>query len=147
MEDILLMQVLKKKGYISSEDIHEFHELAAVSEPIYTIGKYKHVGETEAKRLVSHMFHIEDGNKYIGEKFSIQKAVELCAKYKNIISSDITYCDIYLAINAHYHDYITLFKTWFNDDIEYKIIESAMVYWFMDDDYVLGNKIVNYFSK
>ena len=47
------------------------------------------------------MFHIEDGNKYIGEKFSIHKAVELCAKYKNVISSDITYCDIYLAINAH----------------------------------------------
>ena len=31
MEDILLMQVLKKKGYISSEDIHEFHALAAVN--------------------------------------------------------------------------------------------------------------------
>ena len=63
------------------------------------------------------------------------------------VSILMTYCDIYLAINAHYRDYITLFKTWFNDDIEHKIIESAMVYWFMDDDYVLGNKIVNYFSK
>ena len=38
MEDMLLMQFLKKKGIISERDIHEFHELASssmVEEPVY----------------------------------------------------------------------------------------------------------------
>lgn len=34
-------------------------------------------------------------------------------------------------------DYSTLFHKWFND-IDDKIIKSAMVFWFMDEDYI-GN--------
>ena len=60
MEDILLMQFLKKKGIISEKDIHEFHELTSTSmnmEPIYlseptNINK-EYIGEQEAKDIVS----------------------------------------------------------------------------------------------
>ena len=29
-----------------------------------------------------------------------------------------------------------LFKSWFGNDIEQKIIESAIIYWFKDDDQI-----------
>ena len=38
MDDILLIQLLKKKGIISDRDIHEFHELTTAgfeTEPVY----------------------------------------------------------------------------------------------------------------
>lgn len=53
----------------------------------------------------------------------------------------------YVAINAQYHDYCELFKSWFNDGIEQKIIESAVVFWFKDDDYKDGFKLWNYFKE
>ena len=94
------------------------------------------------------MYHIENNRKYIGEKFNIYKAKELCQKYKNVLPKTITYIDIYLAINMHYHNYICLFKKWFSDmvDIECKIIESAIVYWFMDDDFKYEDKIQKLFK-
>lgn len=52
--------------------------------------------------------------------------------------------NVYVAINAQYHDYSTLFHKWFND-IDDKIIKSAMVFWFMDEDYT-GNKVKDYFK-
>lgn len=52
-----------------------------------------------------------------------------------------------VAINAQYHDYCELFKSWFNDGIEQKIIESAVVFWFKNDDYKDGFKLWNYFKE
>lgn len=157
MEDMLLMQILKKKGIISDRDIHEFHELAAINtnkEPVYLnevkdiIGQNNNdLNETEAVKIVSKMYHVENGRKYIGEKFSIYTAKEICERYRGILSSNITVCDIYIAINSQYHDYSKLFKTWFGDNIDNKIIESAMVYWFMDEDCISDNKIKDYFIK
>ena len=54
---------------------------------------------------------------------------------------------IYIAINAQYHDYAPLFKTWFREGIEHKIIESAIVFWFCDVDYNGESKIDDYFNK
>ena len=53
MDDILLLQLLKKKGVISEKDIHEFHELTEVgmesypaySEPVNSIQEAKHISE------------------------------------------------------------------------------------------------------
>jgi hypothetical protein len=63
-----------------------------------------------------------------------------------MIPHGTTPCDIYVAINAQYHDYAELFKNWFNDNIDQKIIESAIVFWFKDVDYKAGNKVVEYFK-
>lgn len=155
MEDLLLMQFLKKKGVISERDIHEFHELASTSmneEPIYLsstreLNTDTSINETKAKRIVSNMYHIEGGRKYIGEKFDIYKAKEIYNRYKGMIPSYVTTCDLYIAINAQYHDYIKLFKAWFNDNIETKIVESAINYWFKDDDYTGENKLYKYFME
>lgn len=46
-----------------------------------------------------------------------------------------------------YHDYCELFKSWFGDGVEQKIIESAVIFWFKDDDYKDGFKLWNYFKE
>lgn len=53
---------------------------------------------------------------------------------------------MYLALNLQYHDYGALFKTWFGEDMELKIIESAIRFWFKDEDYKSGFKLWNYFK-
>lgn len=158
MEDMLLMQFLKKKGVVSERDIHEFHELASASmesEPVY-LAKNKevmthqsgaHMNEIEAKEVVSGMYHIEGGRKYIGEKFDMYKAKEVYERYRGLIPTSTTVCDVYVAINSQYHDYAELFKSWFGDGIEQKIVESAIMFWFKDADSKAENKIVKYFKE
>ena len=45
------------------------------------------------------------------------------------------------------HDYCELFKSWFSDGIEQKIIESAVIFWFKDDDYKDCFKLWNYLKE
>ena len=158
MEDMLLIQFLKKKGIISERDIHEFHELASASmdnESVY-LSKTKevmshqsgpHMSEIEAREVVSGMYHIEGGIKYIGEKFDMYKAKEVCERYRGLIPTSTTVCDVYVAINSQYHDYAELFKSWFGDGIEQKIVESAIVFWFKDADCKAENKVVEYLGE
>lgn len=144
MDDILVLQFLRKKGIINDRDIHEFHELAQMSgktsESTPSDSK-----EEKAKELVSKMYHTESGKKYIGEKFDMYKAKDIYNRYRGIISPDITPCDIYIAINSQYHNYSALFKSWFMENVDHKIIESAMIFWFMDED-CFENKIHKYFE-
>mgnify|MGYP003204119105 CR=1 FL=1 len=49
--------------------------------------------------------------------------------------------------NSQYHDYAVLFKSWFGSDIEPKIIESAIMYWFRDEDFKDKNKVYKYFME
>lgn len=60
------------------------------------------------------------------------KAKEICERYRGIIPMSVTPSDIYIAINNQYHNYHCLFNKWFGNDIDYQIIESAIVYWFKD---------------
>lgn len=40
-----------------------------------------------------------------------------------------------------------LFKSWFGDGIEQKIVESAIVFWFKDADCKAENKVVEYLGE
>lgn len=51
------------------------------------------------------------------------------------------------AVNSQYHDYAELFKNWFGDGIEQKIVESAIVFWFKDADCKAENKVVEYLGE
>lgn len=107
----------------------------------------EHFNDSYARYLVSNMYHFENGRKYVGEKFDMTKAKEVCERYRGIIPQTVTHADVYVAINAQYHDYCELFKSWFGDGVEQKIIESAVIFWFKDDDYKDGFKLWNYFKE
>jgi len=87
----------------------------------------EHFTESEAKYLVADMYHTENGRKYSGEKFDKHSG-------KYYLPTSITVADMYVAVNSQYHDYAELFKNWFGDGIEQKIVESAIVFWFKDAD-------------
>lgn len=50
----------------------------------------------------------------------------------------------YVAINAQYHDYAKLFEEWFGGNIDNKVFESAITFWFKDIDFD-GDKVWEYF--
>ena len=106
-----------------------------------------HFSESEAEYLVSRMYHTENGRKYSGEKFDMHKAKEVCERYRGILPTSVTATDVYVAINSQYHDYAELFRSWFTDGIEQKVIESAIVFWFKDADSKSENKVVEYFRE
>ena len=101
--------------------------------------------EYEAKEIVSEMFHYENNRRHTGEHFDMKKAEEVFNKYKDHFVVKASPCDVYIAINAMYHDFVSLLKTWFGSSIDEKIIMLAITFWFKDDDYQ-GNKLMEYFN-
>lgn len=81
---------------------------------------------------------------YVGEKYDMNKAHEICERYKEVLPNDVEPCDIYVAINAQYHDYAKLFEEWFGGNIDNKVFESAITFWFKDVDFD-GDKVWEYF--
>ena len=106
-----------------------------------------YMDESQAKHIVSQMYHSSNGRKYVGEKYDLHKAKEIKDRYNGAIPSHYSVEDVYIAINAQYHDYCELFKNWFGDNIDNKIIESAIVFWFKDVDYKHGNKVHKNFES
>ena len=90
------------------------------------------------------MYHVKDNKKYIGEKYDMNKAHEICERYKEVLPNDVEPCDVYVAINAQYHDYAKLFEEWFGGNIDNKVFESAITFWFKDADFD-GDKVWEYF--
>lgn len=113
----------------------------------YSMNEGEHFDESEAKYLVANMYHTENGRKYTGEKFDMHKAKEICERYRGILPSSVTPADVYVAINSQYHDYAELFKNWFGNDVEQKVVESAIVFWFKDADCKAENKVVEYLGE
>jgi hypothetical protein len=158
MEDYLLMELLKTKSKADPEfdsKLTEYMRSGRVRRN-YTHSQYpslrrmenEHFDEYQAKRIVDAMYHLEDKDKMVsGEHFSMFKATSVCDAYKKMHHIDATPEDVYVAINAQYHDYSKLFKTWFGSNADTKIIESAMCFWFTDEDYSKGSKVWNYFEE
>lgn len=139
-----LLRLLLKEGIdsLTDKDLNMLHlDMEEKVEPVESFT------EEEAKHIVSKMYHTNGNRKYIGEKYSLVKAKELCMKYRNIIPKNITYIDLYIAINSQHHDYCELFNLWFHDNADIKVIESAITYWFKDDDYEGVNKVYDRFKN
>lgn len=73
-----------------------------------------HFNEYEAKEVVEQMYHVKDNKKYIGEKYDMNKA------------------------------HAKLFEEWFGGNIDNKVFESAITFWFKDVDFD-GDKVWEYF--
>lgn len=65
-------------------------------------------------------------------------------QHKEVLPNDVESCDVYVAINAQYHDYAKLFEEWFGGNIDNKVFESAITFWFKDVDFD-GDKVWEYF--
>lgn len=76
--------------------------------------------------------------------YDMNKAHEICERYKEVLPNDVEPCDVYVAINAQYHDYAKLFEEWFGGNIDNKVFESAITFWFKDVDFD-GDKVWEYF--
>ena len=71
-------------------------------------------------------------------------------KHVRNINREITYWDVYVAVNAQYHDYVRLYQDWFpnltEEQLDEKVIYSAINFWFKDEDAGTG-KVWNYFKE
>lgn len=112
--------------------------------------KGAHFDEEYAKWQVSTMHHTADNGKVCkGEIYNYDCAKNVFDKYVRNINSSITVWDVYVAINAQYHDYVRLYSEWFRNinknELDNKIIESAITFYFKDEDSG-STKTWNYFK-
>ena len=110
----------------------------------------KHFDKEYAEWEVEQMHHKSpDGKVYKGEHWSYEQTTEVMQKYRSKISAEITPCDFYVALNTQWHDYICWAKEHFPNeaDAENAIIEMAVRFWFMDDDWEGNDKVWVYFRK
>lgn len=137
------------RGVRRHEDIDKWEEGYMDNEGyMYSMNKghMDKFSHNDAKHTVDSMYHFEGGKKHSGEYFDMNKAKEVKEMYKSILPHDIEVCDIYVAINAQYHDYVALFKSWNRNNVDHRVIESAIVFWFCDADYPGKSKIFDYFQ-
>lgn len=83
-------------------------------------------------------------NNYNALQSMVQAEVLNLVRGKIEASEDGKPCDVYVAINAQYHDYAKLFEEWFGGNIDNKVFESAITFWFKDVDFD-GDKVWEYF--
>lgn len=99
---------------------------------------------------VSNMYHTKaNGVVCRGQIFTVEDAKAIYDKHVRNINREITYWDVYVAVNAQYHDYIRMYKQWFpnltEEQLDEKIIHSVINFWFEDEDAGSG-KVWNYFK-
>lgn len=90
-----------------------------------------HYTEDFARWDVSQMFHTEDDEEIRGEHFSMAQAERIAREHKIECVPDV-----YVAINANYHDKARLFSKWFedSDDTDGRIVADAIAFYFEDED-------------
>lgn len=118
----------------------EFHECV----------KGEHFDEVYAMCQVNDMYHTKaNGVICRGQIFTVEDAKAIYDKHVRNINREITCWDVYVAVNAQYHDYIRMYKQWFpnltEEQLDEKIIHSAINFWFEDEDAGSG-KVWNYFK-
>lgn len=145
--DYQLMEMLEGLSYEDKKKLISMIESDSSRNIYRSMSGKGYINESQAKHIVSQMYHTHNGRSYTGEKYDMHKAKEIKERYNGMIPSQYSVEDVYIALNAQYHDYCSLFKNWFGDNIDNKIIESAIIFWFKDDDYKKGSKIVNYFMN
>lgn len=78
----------------------------------------------------------------------IENAKKIYDRRIRPLNKDVTMWDVYVALNAQYHDNIDLYEKWFSNandsEIEEKIIEATIANWFEDKD-ASSDKVWEYF--
>lgn len=92
-----------------------------------------HYNEAFACEDVSCLFHKNrKGETVKGEHWNMEQVSNAVKGYP--IPGNATPYDIYVALNAHWHDKEVKFSEWFPEDHEKRIIEDAISFYFNDPD-------------
>lgn len=90
-----------------------------------------------------HVLHITS-NKF---DYLVRKGIIPHGR-KRLGFNELSWWDVYVALNAQYHDNINLYEKWFpnatNNEIEDKIVEATISNWFEDED-ASSDKVWEYF--
>ena len=108
----------------------------------------KHFDPEYAEWQVSEMYHKDkEGHTYHGEHWSMEQTTSVMSKYRPMLAAEITPCDFYVALNSQWHDYHCWMTEHFDseEEIDIAIIESAVKFWFKDDDWEGNGKVWEYF--
>lgn len=99
-----------------------------------------HYDRDFAQYDVSKMYHTtKRGEKKIGEHWSLEQARQV--RQEKGLGGNINDYDVYVALNAFWHD------TECSIEEEKTIIDAAIAFWFMDEDFPAKNKVWWYFCK
>lgn len=136
----LFDKIQDKDKKLFQKGIRKFHEKA----------RGPHFDETYAEEQVEEMYHTKrNGNICRGEIFNEDEAQKVYDREVRRLNGNATVWDVYVALNAQYHDYAKLYKEWFGDNdekVKDKVIESAVAFWFKDEDAEPG-KVWKYFNE
>ena len=108
----------------------------------------KHFDKEYAEWQVEQMYHTnKNGITERGEHWSREQTNAVMTSYKSTLPSEVTPCDFYVALNTQWHDYVELMRELFanEEEVEKAIIESAVRFWFKDDDWGDASKVWEYF--
>lgn len=93
------------------------------------------------------MVNLVQNKKLSLYKLFLSITKKIYEEHKAELPTYVNCIDLYVAINAQYHDYNELFKKWFIEAYNDKLIASAIDFWFDDDDYPDHNKLQDYFNE
>lgn len=107
----------------------------------------KHFDKEYAEWQVERMHHKCGDKVYKGEHWNLETTTSVMGNYRNILPSEVTACDFYVALNAQWHDYQCTMSQLFSTEAEVDkaIIEGAIAFWFKDDDWPGADKVWVYF--
>ncbi len=92
-----------------------------------------HYNDSFAHEAVSGMHHKSAKGEVVkGEHWNMEQ-VTAAIKGMNI-PGNVNIWDVYVALNANWHDKNIKFTEWFGSDADKKIIEDAINFYFMDID-------------
>ncbi|WP_293738943.1 hypothetical protein [uncultured Parabacteroides sp.] len=92
-----------------------------------------HYNECFAREDVAGMHHKNAKGEVIkGEHWNIEQVTSAIKGMS--IPGNTNIWDVYVALNANWHDKNVKFLEWFNADADKKIIEDAIIFYFMDAD-------------
>ena len=107
-----------------------------------------HFNEPYAKWQVAQMHHKgDDGTEYKGEHWPIEATNSVLAKYRPKVTSDYNEWDFYVALNASYHDFCAWVKRKFAERYEEEVIDLALTFWFLDEDWPNKSKVWDYYKE
>ena len=139
--------------HVYNEQGQRFNDRQVINQEMFGIYSAMRNGfdVINATYQVCSMYHTKaNGIVCRGEVFTVEDAKAIYDKHVRNINREITYWDVYVAVNAQYHDYVRLYQDWFpnltEEQLDEKVIYSAINFWFKDEDAGTG-KVWNYFKE